>query len=56
MEPRNVFFFSKDKDEVSDWSDEYPSELIDQMNKNIEDGNIWKIILSLQCSITVTVK
>ncbi len=41
---RNVFFFSKDKDEVSDWSDEYASELIDQMNKNIEEGNIWKNI------------
>ena len=41
---RNVFFFSKDKDEVSDWSDKYASELIDQMNKNIEEGNIWKNI------------
>ena len=41
---RNVFFFSKDKDEVSDWSDEYASALIDQMNKNIEEGNIWKNI------------
>ena len=43
-EARNVFFFSKDKDEVSDWSYEYASALIDQMNKNIEEGNIWKNI------------
>jgi hypothetical protein len=41
---RNVFFFSKDKDAVCEWSDEYAAELVDQMNKNNEDGNIWKNI------------
>ena len=41
---RNVFFFSKDKDAVCEWSDGYAAELIDQMNKNNEDGNIWRSI------------
>ena len=41
---RNVFFFSKDKDAVCEWSDGYAAELIDQMNKNNEDGNIWRNI------------
>ena len=41
---RNVFFFSKDKDIVCEWSDKYAAELIDQMNRNNEDGNIWRNI------------
>lgn len=41
---RYVFFFSKDKDTVSGWSDEYTVELVDQLNKNNEDGDIWKNI------------
>ena len=43
-EGRYVFFFSKDKDAVCKWSDEYAAELIGQMNRNNEDGNIWKNI------------
>mgnify|MGYP003547696595 FL=1 len=41
---RNVFFFSKGKDMDCEWSDEYAAELIGQMNRNNEDGNIWRNI------------
>ena len=41
---RNVFFFSRDRDMDFEWSDEYAAELIDQMNRNNEDGNIWRNI------------
>ena len=41
---RYVFFFSRDMDSTCDWSDEYAIELIDKMNKNNEEGNIWKNI------------
>ena len=41
---RNVFFFSRDKDALCEWSDEYAAELIDQMNSNNEDGNMWRNI------------
>jgi len=41
---RNVFFFSKDKDAVCEWSDGHAVDLINQMNRNNEDGNIWKNI------------
>ena len=41
---RNVFFFSKNRDMDCEWSDGYAAELIDQMNKNNEDGNIWRSI------------
>ena len=41
---RNVFFFSRDRDMACEWSDEYVAELIDQMNRNNEDGNIWRNI------------
>ena len=41
---RNVFFFSKGKDMDCEWSDEYAAELIGQMNRNNEDGNVWRNI------------
>lgn len=41
---RFVFFFSKDKDSVCEWSDDHAVELIDQLNRNNEAGNIWKNI------------
>ena len=41
---RNVFFFSKDKDAVCEWSDGYAGDLVDQMNNNNKDGNLWKNI------------
>ena len=41
---RNVFFFSKEKNIECEWSDEYAAELIGQMNRNNEDGNIWRNI------------
>lgn len=44
MQGRYIFFFSKDKDEVCDWHDEYMSRLIDQMNKNNYGGELWKNI------------
>ena len=44
MQGRHVFFFSMNKENVCDWSDEYTIELVGQMNKNKEDGNLWKNI------------
>lgn len=44
MEGRYVFFFGTDKDEMSDWSDEYTVDLVDRMNKNNEEGSFWKNI------------
>ena len=41
---RYVFFFSKDKDAGTEWSDEYFVELVDRMNRNNDGGNIWKNI------------
>lgn len=41
---RNVFFFSRDRDMDFEWSDEYAAELTGQMNRNNEDGNIWRNI------------
>ena len=41
---RNVFFFSKDKDAVCEWSDGYAGNLVEQMNNNNKDGNLWKNI------------
>ncbi len=41
---RYVFFFSRDKDSTCDWSDEYAIELTDKLNKNNNEGNIWKNI------------
>ncbi len=41
---RHIFFFSKNRDIVCDWSDEYITELADRLNKNNEDGNLWKNI------------
>ncbi len=41
---RNVFFFSRDRDTGLEWSDKYAAELIGQMNKNNDDGNIWRNI------------
>lgn len=41
---RNVFFFSKEKDAVCEWSDGYAGDLVDQMNNNNKDGNLWKNI------------
>lgn len=41
---RHIFFFSKNRDIVCDWSDEYMTELADRLNKNNEDGNLWKNI------------
>lgn len=41
---RNVFFFSRDRNMDCEWSDDYAAELIDQMNRNNKDGNIWRNI------------
>ena len=41
---RNVFFFSKKKDIVCEWSDGHAGDLVDQMNNNNKDGNLWKNI------------
>ena len=41
---RNVFFFSKSKDIVCEWSDGHAGDLVNQMNNNNNDGNLWKNI------------
>ena len=41
---RNVFFFSRDRHMDCEWSDEYAAELIDRMNRNNDEGNIWRNI------------
>lgn len=41
---RYVFFFSKDKNAVCEWSDAHISELANQLNMYSEEGNIWKNI------------
>ena len=41
---RNVFFFSKNKDIVCEWSDGHAGDLVDQMNNNNKDGYLWKSI------------
>ena len=41
---RYVFFFSKDKDTLCEWSDVFAADLVDQINKNNEEGNVWKNI------------
>lgn len=44
IQGRHIFFFSKDDEMESEWSDAYAGELIDQMNQNREDGYLWKNI------------
>ena len=41
---RYVFFFSKSDSEECEWSDEHLGELVDWMNKNNEEGLLWKNI------------
>ena len=41
---RNVFFFSKNKDVVCEWSDGHAGTLVDQMINNNKEGNLWKNI------------
>ena len=41
---RNVFFFSKNKDIVCEWSDGHAGDLVDHMINNNKDGNLWKNI------------
>lgn len=43
-EGRYVFFFSKDKDIVCEWSDGYAGDLVGQMKNNNKDGYLWKNI------------
>ncbi len=41
---RYVFFFSKDKDTICEWTDGYAADLVGRMIKNNKDGYIWKNI------------
>ena len=41
---RFVFFFSKDKEELCDWTGENAGGLVGMMNKNNEEGMLWKNI------------
>ena len=41
---RYIFFFSRNIDAECEWSDEHAGELIDQMNENQKEGNLWKNI------------
>lgn len=44
IQGRYVFFFSKSDSEEGVWSDEHLGELVEQMNKNNENGLLWKNI------------
>ena len=41
---RYIFFFSRNIDAECEWSEEHAGELIDQMNENQKEGNLWKNI------------
>ena len=41
---RYVFFFSKDKNAVCEWSEGYAADLVGQMIDNNKEGNLWKNI------------
>ena len=41
---RYIFFFSRNIDAECEWSEEHAGELIDQMNENQNEGNLWKNI------------
>ena len=41
---RNVFFFSKDKEEVCEWTVDHAGDLVSRMNKNNDEGMLWKNI------------
>ena len=44
VQGRFIFFFSKDMDIECDWSEDYAAGLIDQMDKNNNEGYLWKNI------------
>ena len=44
VQGRFIFFFSKDMDIECEWSEDHAAELIDQMNENKNEGNLWKNI------------
>ena len=44
VDGRCVFFFSKDKDVVEEWSDSHAGELVDRMNEHTQAGELWKNI------------
>ena len=41
---RNVFFFSKDKEEVCEWTVDHAGDLVSRMNENNDEGMLWKNI------------
>ena len=41
---RYIFFFSRNIDTECEWSEEHAGELIDRMNENQNEGNLWKNI------------
>jgi hypothetical protein len=41
---RNVFFFSKDKEEVCEWTADHAGDLVSRMNENNDEGMLWKNI------------
>ena len=41
---RNVFFFSKDKEEVCEWTMDHAGDLVSRMNENNDEGMLWKNI------------
>ena len=44
VDGRFVFFFGNDNDMVFDWSDGHTGDLVEQMNRNNDEGYIWKNI------------
>ena len=41
---RNVFFFSKDKEDVCEWTVDHAGDLVSRMNENNGEGMLWKNI------------
>ena len=41
---RNVFFFSKDKEDVCEWTADHAGGLVGRMNENNDKGMLWKNI------------
>lgn len=41
---RYIFFFSTDSNPESEWSEEHAAELVNEMNKNLDEGQLWKNI------------
>ena len=44
IQGRYIFFFSNNPDLEFEWSEEHAAELVNQMNRNLDEGQLWKNI------------